>query len=482
VSILVSPVIMLGERVGYFASYRDIREQKAVETRLQHDALHDALTGLANRALFMDRLQTTIARKQRRADVNFAVMFFDMDRLKNINDTLGHASGDRVLINVAERMRSCFRPQDTVSRFGGDEFAILLENVTNFPDVKIIAQRMQQEISKPMDIFGHQVTVSGSTGIAFGTAQHTSAEQLLRDADFAMYRAKSDGGGRHVIFDSAMELHASSHVQKEFELRRAFDERQFEVWYQPVYHLESGELEGFEALLRWRRPDGTLYPVLDVLPIAEQTGLILPIGHMVIQQACMQAKKWHDELPAAKLRVSVNLSPRQFNQPDLVEMIAEILRSVDLPPECIRLEIPERAINQNPDIAVGVFQRLMDLGIGVALDNFGSGLASMNHLVRLPIDIVKIDRRLISYLPSPGRNTALLDTLFDLGRALQVQMLAEGVETQAQLQALRRHGCKLGQGHLFSPAVPAETADRMVHAGLWSAPGKAFAANPRALW
>jgi diguanylate cyclase (GGDEF)-like protein/PAS domain S-box-containing protein len=482
VSILVSPVIMLGERVGYFASYRDIREQKAIETRLQHDALHDALTGLANRALFLDRLQTTIARKQRRADVNFAVMFFDMDRLKHINDTLGHASGDQVLVNVAARMRSCFRPQDTVSRFGGDEFAILLENVTNFPDVKIIAQRMQQEISKPMDIFGHQVTVSGSTGIAFGTAQHTTADQLLRDADFAMYRAKSDGGGRHVIFDSAMELHASSHIQKEFELRRAFDERQFEVWYQPVYHLESGALEGFEALLRWRRPDGTLYPVMDVLPLAEQTGLILPIGHMVIEQACLQAKKWHDALPAAKLRVSVNLSPRQFNQPDLVDMIAEILRRVELPPECIRLEIPERAINQNPDIAVGVFQRLMDLGIGVALDNFGAGLASMNHLVRLPIDIVKIDRRLISYLPSPGRNTALLDTLFDLGRALQVKMLAEGVETQAQLQALRKHGCNLGQGHLFSPAVPVEAADRMVQAGQWSAPGRTFAANPRALW
>jgi diguanylate cyclase (GGDEF)-like protein/PAS domain S-box-containing protein len=482
VSILVAPVVMLGERVGYFASYRDIREQKAVEARLQHDAFHDALTGLANRALFLDRLQTTIARKQRRADVNFAVMFFDLDRLKQINDSLGHASGDQVLVTIAGRMRACFRPQDTVARFGGDEFAILLENVTNFPDVKVIAHRMQQEIGKPMEIFGHHVVVSGSTGIAFGTSQHTAADQVLRDADFAMYRAKSDGGGRHAIFDSAMELQVNTHAQKEVELRRAFDEKQFEVWYQPVYHLESGALEGFEALLRWRRPDGTLYPVVDVLPLAEQTGLILPIGHMVMEQACRQGRAWNDAHPASKVNISVNLSPRQFNQPDLVDMISEVLEQTGLPPARIRLEIPERAINQNPDIAVGVFQRLMDLGVGVALDNFGAGLASMNHLVRLPIDIVKIDRRLISFLPSPGRNTALLDTLFELGRALRVQMLAEGVETQAQFQALRKHGCDLGQGHLFSPAVPVDVAERMVQAGQWSAPGKTATTNPKTLW
>lgn len=471
VSILVAPVVMLGERVGYFASYRDIREQKAIEARFQHDSLHDSLTGLANRALFLDRLGATIARRLRRADANYAVMFFDLDRLKSINDTLGHASGDQVLVTIAARMRSCFRPQDTVSRFGGDEFAILLENVNDFPDVKWIAKRMQQEISKPMEVFGHQIVISGSTGIAFGTAQHTEADEVLRDADFAMYRAKCDGGGKHAIFDSTMQLEVSAHVQKEHELRRALDEQQFEVWYQPVYHLGSAILEGFEALLRWRRPDGTLYPVIDVLPLAEQSGLIFPIGHMVIEQACRQARKWNDAMPASRLSISVNLSPRQFNQPDLVDMVAETLERTGVAPGRIRMEIPERAINQNPDIAVGVFQRLMDLGVGVALDNFGAGLASMNHLVRLPIDIVKIDRRLIAYLQSPGRNAALLDTLFDFGRALRVRMLAEGVETWQQLQALRKHGCDLGQGHLFSPAVPVEAAEKIAQRGQWSAPG-----------
>ncbi|HVJ07752.1 MAG TPA: EAL domain-containing protein [Acidisarcina sp.] len=481
VSILMAPVVMLGERVGYFASYRDIREQKAIEARLQHDALHDALTGLANRALFLDRLETTIARKQRRPDMNYAVMFFDLDRLKYINDTLGHAGGDIVLMTIADRMRSCFRPQDTVARFGGDEFAILLENVTSFLDVKLIAQRMQQEISKPIEVFGHQIVVSGSTGIAFGTAQHTKADEILRDADFAMYRAKSDGGGRHAVFDDAMEMHASVSIHRENELRRAFDEHQFEVWYQPVYHLESGVLEGFEALLRWRRPGGILYPLVDVLPLAEQTGLILPIGHMVIEQACRQARKWDEAMPDSCLSTSVNLSPRQFNQPDLVDMIAEALKRSGVAPGRIRVEIPERAIHQNPDIAVGVFQRLMDLGVSVALDNFGAGLASMNFLVRLPMDLVKIDRRLIAYLPSPGRDAALLNTLFDLGRALRVQMLAEGVETRQQLQALRKLGCDLGQGHLFSPAVPVEAAEKIAQAGQWSASGQATP-DPKSLW
>jgi diguanylate cyclase (GGDEF)-like protein/PAS domain S-box-containing protein len=467
VSILVAPISMSGIEVGNFVSYRDIREKKQSDARQQHDALHDPLTGLANRTLFLDRVQLTMARQQRHSELNFAVMFLDLDRFKAVNDNLGHASGDDLLVRMATRLRACFRPEDTVARFGGDEFAILLEDVTNISDVIRIAERAQRDIRLPIELNGHEIFISASIGIAFGTLDHTSPEQILRDADFAMYQAKSNGHARHEVFDGSMHVHVAAQMRKEQDLKTALENKEFEVWYQPIYRLASGEIEGFEALLRWRRPDGEFIPPQEFLSTAEETGLIVPIGQFVLEQACQQLSRWAAALPDAKPSIDVNLSSRQFRDPNLIVRLAELLAKWKIAPGQLRLEVSETAVNQDPEGALSVFQGLADLKVSAALDNFGAGLASMNHFIRLPIDLVKVDRRLIAYLPIPGKQAAILQTIFDLGRLLDVRMLAEGIERKDQLDALLKFGCDLGQGHLFSAPVPQEKAQALLETGHW---------------
>jgi diguanylate cyclase (GGDEF)-like protein/PAS domain S-box-containing protein len=468
VSILVAPISMAGVEVGNFVSYRDIREKKQTDARLQLDALHDPLTGLANRALFLDRLQLTMARQQRHSRLNFAVMFLDLDRFKAVNDNLGHATGDELLVQMAARLRACFRPQDTVARFAGDEFAVLIEDVTNVSDVTAIAERAQHDIGLPVALNGQEVFVSASIGIAFGTLDHTSAEQVLRDADYAMYQAKSNGNARHEVFDGSMHVHVAAQMRKEQDLKEALEKKEFEVWYQPIYRLAKGEIEGFEALLRWRRPDGEFVPLQDFLPTAEETGTIVPIGLFVLEEVCRQLSSWAETLPDAKPKIDVNLSLRQFRDPHLLDHLAELLAKWKVSPGQLRLEVTEAAVNQDPEGALAVFQGLADLKISAALDNFGAGLASMNHFIRLPIDLVKVDRRLIAYLPIPGKQAAILQTIFDLGRMLEVSMLAEGVERKEQLDALLKYGCDLGQGHLFSAPVTTEKAQQLLQNGRWS--------------
>jgi diguanylate cyclase (GGDEF)-like protein/PAS domain S-box-containing protein len=467
VSILVAPISMSGIEVGNFVSYRDIREKKQTDARQQHDALHDPLTGLANRTLFLDRVQLTMARQQRHSELNFAVMFLDLDRFKAVNDNLGHASGDDLLVRMAARLRACLRPEDTVARFGGDEFAILLEDVTNISDVIRIAERAQRDIRLPIELNGHEIFISASIGIAFGTLDHTSPEQILRDADFAMYQAKSNGHARHEVFDGSMHVHVAAQMRKQQDLKTALENKEFEVLYQPIYRLASGEIEGFEALLRWRRPDGEVIPPQEFLSTAEETGLIVPIGLFVLEQACQQLSRWATALPDAKPSIDVNLSSRQFRDPNLIVRLAELLAKWKVAPEQLRLEVSETAVNQDPEGALTVFQGLADLKVSAALDNFGAGLASMNHFLRLPIDLVKVDRRLIAYLPIPGKQAAVLQTIFDLGRMLDVRMLAEGIERKDQLDALLKFGCDLGQGHLFSPPVSQEKALALLETGRW---------------
>jgi diguanylate cyclase (GGDEF)-like protein/PAS domain S-box-containing protein len=467
VSILAAPINISGIEVGNFVSYRDIREKKQTDARLQHDALHDPLTGLANRALFLDRLQLTMARQQRHSQLNFAVMFLDLDRFKAVNDNLGHASGDDLLVRMAARLRACFRPEDTVARFAGDEFAVLLEDVTNISDVTRIAERAQHDICLPIELNGHEIFVSASIGIAFGTLDHTGPEQILRDADFAMYQAKSNGHARHEVFDGSMHVHVAAQMRKEQDLRTALENKEFEVWYQPIYRLASGEIEGFEALLRWRAAEGNFVPAQDFLSTAEETGLIVPIGQFVLEQACRQLNHWAATIPAAKPSIDVNLSSRQFRDPNLLSFLAGLLSKARFSPRQLRLEIAENAVNQDPEGALPVFQGLAALGVSAALDNFGAGLASMNHFVRLPIELVKVDRRLVAYLPIPGKQAAILQTIFDLGRMVEVRMLAEGIESREQLEALLKLGCDLGQGHLFSPPVSGEKAQSLLENGRW---------------
>lgn len=468
VSVLVAPIQLSGVEVGNFVSYRDIRDKKQTDAKLQYDALHDSLTGLANRTLFLDRMQITMARQQRRSKFNFAVMFLDLDRFKTVNDSLGHASGDDLLVRVAARLRACFRPEDTVARFGGDEFAVLIEDVSNLSDITRIAERVQHEIHLPMEVYGHEVLITASVGIAFGTLDHATPEQVLRDADFAMYQAKAHGHARHEVFDSSMHVHIAVQMQKEQDLRTALENKEFEVWYQPIYRLKDGEIEGFEALLRWRRRDGKIVMIDDFLSTAEETGLIVPIGAFVLDQATEQLRAWAESIPGRSPSISMNLSPRQLQDPQLPERLAASLARSHVAPGRLRLEITEQALDRDSDSAVSALQRIVETGVGVALDNFGAGLASMNQFVRLPFDLVKVDRRLIATLPAPVvRQAAILQAIFDLGRLLQVRILAEGIESREQLEALRRLGCDLVQGHLFSPAVSRDAAQVLLERGRW---------------
>jgi EAL domain-containing protein (putative c-di-GMP-specific phosphodiesterase class I) len=329
---------------------------------------------------------------------------------------------------------------------------------------------VQQDIRLPIEVYGHEVLITASIGIAFGTLDHATPEQILRDADYAMYQAKSHGHARHEVFDNSMHTHVAVQMEKEKDLKGALDRKEFEVWYQPIYRLADGEIEGFEALLRWRRPDGGIVPLRDFMSTAEETGLILPIGFFVLEQVTKQLAAWASLLPNRSPSISVNLSPRQFKHPHLLDRLAELLAQAKISPGRLRLEVTENAINQDPDYAIAVFQRMIDLGVSAALDNFGAGLASMNHFVRMPIDLVKIDRRLISQLPASGRQAAIVQTIFDLGRLLQVRILAEGIERIEQLEALRKYRCDLVQGHLFSAAVPADQALDLLKAGHWPRP------------
>ena len=450
VSVLVAPITMSGVEVGNFVSYRDIRDKKQSEARLQHDALHDPLTGLANRTLFLDRLQLMMARQQRHSQLNFAVMFLDLDHFKGVNDNLGHACGDDLLVRMAARLRACVRPQDTVARFGGDEFSILLEDVTNISDVTKIAERAQQDIRLPIEVNGHEVFVTASIGIAFGTLDHTSPEQVLRDADYAMYQAKANGHARHEVFDGSMHVLVAAQMRKEHDLKTALDKKELQVWYQPIYRLENGEIEGFEALLRWRRSDGEFVPLQDFLPTAEETGLIHPIGLFVLEEVCQRLNGWADTVPGAHPSIGVNLSPRQFRDPKLLPYLAGLLAKWKIPAGRLRVEVSEAAVNQDPETALTVFQRLADLKISTALDNFGAGLASMNHFILSLIHIFLLDEPFSGIDPIAVLD--LQEIIFDL-KASGIGVLITDHNVRETLSVTDR-AYIINEGRIFRTGTP----------------------------
>ena len=460
-----APLMVDGAKIGYVLTFRDIGDRKQTEAKLQHDALHDMLTGLPNRALFLDRLTLALSRRSRRRDQSCGVLFLDMDRFKEINDTQGHAAGDVLLVAIADRLRASLRPQDSACRLGGDEFAVLVDNILEAGDLNVVASRILREMERPFEIFGQLVQISASIGMALAGPDHTTPEMLIRDADFAMYRAKQEGGGRMEIFDKRLEVHITSHKEQEQELRQVLDNRQFEVWYQPIYRLANGKLEGFESVLRWRRLDGTADNFFDLLRVAENTGLSITLGRETVDTVCRQLRAWTDEIRQEALMVSINLTHRQFYHPDLILQLKRALEANAVDASQLLFEIAETTLNENPDTAVAILQRMVDCNVRLAVGNFGSSFAPLTHLVRMPIDVVKLAPQLTAAAVFAGRQQAVLESLIHLGHTLGMQVVAQGIETAAQLDALCRMGCELGQGPLLAYALEPDRATKLIEQG-----------------
>ncbi len=442
------------------------RERRRAEERLQRNALHDALTGLPNRALFMDRLGLALLRAQRHEEFRFAVLFVDLDRFKVVIDSMGHAVGDQLLVEIARRLETCIRPGDTVARLGGDEFTVLLEDVRDLGDPARIAERTRKAVASPFRLEGREAVLTASVGIAFGDSRTTTAEDLLRNANTAMHRAKDGGKDRHEIFDDAMHARAVERLQVETDLRRALERGELRMHYQPIVSLVTGRLTGFEALMRWTHPvRGPVGPNV-FIPVAEESGLILPLGRLALREACAAAMTWRKRLPAAApLSMAVNLSGRQFAQPDLADEIGALLRESGLDPSRLHLEITESAVMADPEAAAAVLRRLRDLGVRFSIDDFGTGYSSLALLHRIPVDLLKIDRSFVSRMSGGSGNLEVVRAIVALAHALRLEIVAEGVETAEQLALLRALGCESAQGFLFAKALPPEEAEALIARG-----------------
>ncbi|BCM90858.1 putative signaling protein [Abditibacteriota bacterium] len=448
-----------GELLYYEGTVEDITARKVAQDQLLHDALHDKLTGLANRALFSDRMAQAFARLKRHPDAVFAVLFLDFDRFKNINDSLGHMAGDELLVAMARRLEGCLRPGDTVSRLGGDEFAILLEDVRDQSDATVVAERVQTAMSSPFTLLGQEIFSSASIGIAVAHADYENPDDLLRDADMAMYRAKSLGKARHEVFDTGMHTRAVALLQLETDLRWAIERQEFELHYQPIVSLQTGKIIGFEALVRWRHPERGVVAPAEFIPVAEETGWIVPIGTWVLETACEQLARWQKKLKYhPPLTMSVNLSGKQFSQPNLIPHIREQLQKWNIAPENLKLEITESAIMENAQAVTERLHILRSLGVKLALDDFGTGYSSLSYLHRFPLDTLKIDRSFVMRMQDGGENREIVRTIVALGLNLGMDVIAEGIEDIAQLKDLRDLNCNCGQGFFFARPLTAEEA------------------------
>jgi diguanylate cyclase (GGDEF)-like protein/PAS domain S-box-containing protein len=439
---------------GMVLNYSDITERALYQERLTRQAFEDTLTGLANRARFQERLEQAL--RQGDGDRTVGLLFVDLDRFKVINDSLGHDAGDQLLREVAERLSGCLREGDTLARLGGDEFTVLLPDIAG-PEVAVaVAERVIAQLRAPFDLPGQSVVVGASVGIATGVASRDRPDTLLRDADAAMYEAKARGRGRHAMFHVTMHTRAVSRLAIETELRRAIETRQLLLYYQPIILLSSGQMVGVEALLRWRRPDGTLVLPNEFVPVAEETGLIQPIGRWVLHEACEQLSRWRAELPqAAGLSMSVNVSARQLQDPSLVPDVTSALQHAALDPASLILELTETVMAENLDLATETLQALRWMSVRLAMDDFGTGYSSLSSLSQLPLDILKIDQSFVARLDHEAEGRAIVYAIMSLAGALGVRVTGEGIETPEQLSALIELGCQYGQGHLLGEPVPA---------------------------
>ena len=446
---------------------QDITHRKRAEQQLVHEALHDALTGLPNRAWFMEQLQVSLDLVHSHKERLFAVLFLDLDRFKLINDSIGHMVGDQLLIGIANRLSHCLRPGDKVARLGGDEFTILLDDIRSTAEAIEVADRIQKQVSAPFNVGGYETFTTVSIGIALSNPDYQLPEDFLRDADTAMYQAKSLGKARHVIFDKGMHARAVTLLQLETDLRRAVDRDEFFIEYQPIVELESGRLTGFEALVRWQHPDRGAVQPDRFIAVAEETGFIVPIGQWVLLQACLQMQRWNEKhLPLSPLSISVNLSGRQFAHSNLLEQITQILDVTGLDPRLLKLEITESVVMESVESAAGTLEKLRALGVELSIDDFGTGYSSLSYLHRLPIDTLKIDRSFVSRMAENNENKEIVRTIIMLAMTLGMGVVAEGVETKEQAEALRELGCKCVQGFLVSKPLDADSTDRLILSSL----------------
>ncbi|RMF70316.1 MAG: bifunctional diguanylate cyclase/phosphodiesterase [Cyanobacteria bacterium J069] len=457
-----------GDLLYYEGTVEDITTRKQSEEQLFLNAFHDSLTSLPNRALFMNRLKTALNALPRRPDHQFAVLFVDLDRFKQVNDSLGHLLGDQLLIQVSQRLQECVRGGDTVARLGGDEFAILLEDIQSADDAIHVAERMQEQMSWPFCLQGHQVHISASVGIAVSHHQSThqpyqNLEDLLRDADIAMYRAKHRGKACHELFDGTHSAQVFTQLQLEGDLRRALDQQELELHYQPVVALQSRRVRGFEVLMRWQHPTQGLVPPGKFIDIATEAGLILLLEEWVLRQACQQMQQWQVQgLAGPSMMISVNLTERQFVQPTLIGQVGRILAETGLAPNCLRLEFTEALLRADLEAMIQNLHGLADLGVQLCIDDFGTGFLSLSQLHSVPIHSVKIDRSFIHRAGISVESQAIVKTIVNLAETLRMSVIAEGVETLEQLVQLMAMGCEYGQGYLFSSPVDRATAESLL--------------------
>jgi diguanylate cyclase (GGDEF)-like protein/PAS domain S-box-containing protein len=454
---------------GVVLNCRDITERKAFEQQLTHQAFHDSLTGLPNRALLMTRLDHALARAARHSST-VAVLFFDLDRFKVINDSLGHEAGDHLLIGVARRFQECLRSEDTPARLGGDEFTILLEDVPNQDEAVQIAERIIAALRAPFLIGGHEIFITTSIGIVLSTGGRDSPADLMRNADIAMYRAKSRGRARYEVFDKSMNERALERLDLEAAMRRAYERSEFVLHYQPKVDLATGRIAAMEALIRWQHPERGLVPPAEFIPVAEETGLIRLLGQWGLEEACRQAHEWHIRYPAdPPLIMSVNLSAQQVQQPSLVQDITRALQQTQLDPRQLQIEIIESVIMEDAPSTIVTLYALKELGVQLAIDDFGTGYSSLSYLKRFPVDVLKVDKVFVAGLGRDPEDTAIVRAVITLSHTLGMKVTAEGVETAEQMAYLQSLGCELGQGYYFAKPLTPEAVARLLEE-CWSYP------------
>ena len=443
---------------GVVVTARDVTERRALEEQLAHQAFHDSLTGLANRALFADRVEHSLGRGLRRRNL-FAVLFLDLDDFKTVNDSLGHAAGDDLLVKVARRIESCLRPEDTCARLGGDEFAVMIENIAGPDGAEIVARRILGVMAEPLSVLGAEVSVQGSIGIALGTGEQTTSE-IMRSADLAMYRAKGEGKGRYALYEPAMHAGALERLALKADLQHAVVADEFDVYYQPIVALQSGAIAWVEALLRWRHPErGLMFPG-EFIGLAEETGLILPLGRLALQRACKQVAHWRS-VGHTSLGVSVNISAKQLSSRHLPAEVTAALEESSLDPAALTLEITESVLLDS-QVVIGRLEELRALGVRIAIDDFGTGYSSLNYLRRFPVDTLKIAKAFVDDLGSSAEQERLVAAILRLGATLGLETVAEGIEHRSQRDRLRALKCRYGQGYFFSRPVPAHELEPML--------------------